>query len=64
MPITFPHKPGIIAYLTAGDPDLATTRDIVSALLTTAGVIQFGVPLRSESNKHRASRPLNERRNN
>ena len=32
MPINFPTKPGIIAYLTAGDPDLATTRDIALAM--------------------------------
>jgi len=25
MPIEFKNKPGIVAYLTAGDPDLATT---------------------------------------
>ena len=35
MPINFPQKPGLIAYLTAGDPDLATTVDIALALLST-----------------------------
>ena len=45
MPITFPQKPGIIAYLTAGDPDLATTRDIALAAIDNgADVIELGVP--------------------
>ena len=45
MPIRFPHKPGIIAYLTAGDPSLATTRDIALAAIDNgADVIELGVP--------------------
>ncbi len=45
MPIAFPHKPGIIAYLTAGDPDLATTREIALAAIDNgADVIELGVP--------------------
>ena len=45
MPITFPIRPGIIAYLTAGDPDLATTRDIALAAIDNgADVIELGVP--------------------
>ena len=45
MPISFPHKPGLIAYLTAGDPDLATTRDIaLTAIDNGADVIELGVP--------------------
>src|ERR1700685_2537115 len=45
MPITFPNKPGIVAYLTAGDPDLATTRDIALAAIDNgADVIELGVP--------------------
>jgi tryptophan synthase alpha chain len=45
MPISFPHKPGLIAYLTAGDPDLATTRDIALAAIDNgADVIELGVP--------------------
>jgi len=45
MPISFPNKPGIIAYLTAGDPDLDTTRDIALAALDNgADVIELGVP--------------------
>ena len=45
MPITFLKKPGIVAYLTAGDPDLATTRDIALAAIDNgADVIELGVP--------------------
>src|ERR1700692_4910090 len=45
MPITFPKKPGIVAYLTAGDPDLATTRDIALAAIDNgADVIDHAVP--------------------
>src|SRR6202451_2764344 len=45
MPITFPNKPGIVAYLTAGDPDLSTTFDIaLSAIDDGADVIELGVP--------------------
>jgi tryptophan synthase alpha chain len=45
MPIEFNKKPGIVAYLTAGDPDLATTRDIALAAIDNgADVIELGVP--------------------
>ena len=45
MPIEFRSKPGIVAYLTAGDPDLATTRDIsLAAIDNGADVIELGVP--------------------
>ncbi|HWZ51999.1 MAG TPA: tryptophan synthase subunit alpha [Granulicella sp.] len=45
MPITFPNRPGIVAYLTAGDPDLATTREIALAAIDNgADVIELGVP--------------------
>ena len=45
MPITFRQKPGIVAYLTAGDPALATTRDIALAAIDNgADVIELGVP--------------------
>jgi tryptophan synthase alpha chain len=43
--ISFTSKPGIVAYLTAGDPDLATTRDIALAAIDNgADVIELGVP--------------------
>jgi len=45
MPISFQCKPGIVAYLTAGDPDLATTREIALAAIDNgADVIELGVP--------------------
>ena len=45
MPIEFNKKPGIVAYLTAGDPDLATTREIALAAIDNgADVIELGVP--------------------
>jgi tryptophan synthase alpha chain len=45
MSISFPNRPGIVAYLTAGDPDLATTRDIALAAIDNgAEVIELGVP--------------------
>ena len=40
-----PYAPGLVAYLTAGDPDLATTREIaLSAIDAGADVIELGVP--------------------
>src|ERR1700687_1984970 len=45
MAIEFHGKPGIVVYLTAGDPDLATTRDIaIAAIDNGADVIELGVP--------------------
>jgi tryptophan synthase alpha chain len=45
MPIEFKQKPGIVAYLTAGDPDLATTKLIALAAIDAgADVIELGVP--------------------
>ena len=47
MPISFakPRQPGLVVYLTAGDPDLATTRDIALAAIDNgADVIELGVP--------------------
>jgi tryptophan synthase alpha chain len=45
MPISFNSKPGIVAYLTAGDPDLATTQEIALAAIDNgADVIELGVP--------------------
>jgi len=43
--IEFKKRPGIVTYLTAGDPDLATTRDIALAAIDNgADVIELGVP--------------------
>jgi tryptophan synthase alpha chain len=45
MAIAFNKKPGLVVYLTAGDPDLATTRDIALAAIDNgADVIELGVP--------------------
>jgi tryptophan synthase alpha chain len=45
MPIRFDHKPGLVVYLTAGDPSLEATRDIaIAAIDAGASVIELGVP--------------------
>src|ERR1700736_5403143 len=45
MPFHFDHKPSLIAYVTCGDPDLATTREIALAAIDAgADVIELGVP--------------------
>jgi tryptophan synthase alpha chain len=45
MPISFSNKPGLVIYFTAGDPDLATTREMVIAAIDNgADVIELGVP--------------------
>jgi tryptophan synthase alpha chain len=45
MPIAFPTRPGLIAYLTAGDPSLADTYAIALAAIDAgADVIELGVP--------------------
>jgi tryptophan synthase alpha chain len=45
MPIRFQHKPGLVAYITAGDPSLEVTREIVLAAIDAgADVIELGVP--------------------
>lgn len=45
MPLIFEKRPALIAYLTCGDPDLATTREVaLAALEAGAQVIELGVP--------------------
>jgi tryptophan synthase alpha chain len=45
MPIHFEHKPGLVVYLTAGDPSLDATREIaIAAVDAGADVIELGVP--------------------
>src|SRR6202795_904279 len=45
MPLSFTHKPSLVAYLTCGDPDLATTLDIaLAAIEAGADVVELGVP--------------------
>ena len=45
MPFHFENKPSLIAYVTCGDPDLATTRQVILAAIDAgASVIELGVP--------------------
>ncbi len=45
MAIRFDHKPGLVIYLTAGDPTLEATRAIaIAAVDAGADVIELGVP--------------------
>src|SRR5260221_11331420 len=45
MPFHFTTKPALVAYVTCGDPDLATTREIVlAAIQAGAGIVELGVP--------------------
>jgi tryptophan synthase alpha chain len=45
MPFHFEDKPSLIAYVTCGDPDLATTREVILAAIDAgARVIELGVP--------------------
>jgi tryptophan synthase alpha chain len=43
--IAFPSKPGLVAYVTCGDPTLETSREVVIAAIDAgADVIELGVP--------------------
>jgi tryptophan synthase alpha chain len=45
LPLQFKHHPGLVAYVTCGDPDLATTQEVVlAAAKAGADVIELGVP--------------------
>jgi len=45
MAIHFDHKPGLVVYITAGDPSLSATREIALAAVDAgADVIELGVP--------------------
>src|ERR1700675_2156841 len=45
MPFHFENKPSLIAYVTCGDPGLATTREVILAAINAgASVIELGVP--------------------
>jgi tryptophan synthase alpha chain len=45
VPFHFQSKPSLIAYVTCGDPDLATTREVILAAIDAgASVIELGVP--------------------
>jgi tryptophan synthase alpha chain len=45
VPFHFESKPALVAYVTCGDPDLATTRAVILAAIEAgASVIELGVP--------------------
>ncbi|HUB19457.1 MAG TPA: tryptophan synthase subunit alpha [Acidobacteriaceae bacterium] len=45
MPIQFANRPGFVAYLTIGDPDLQTSHDIALAAIDAgADALELGVP--------------------
>ncbi len=45
MSLTFHHRPALVAYVTCGDPDLDTSREIVlAAIRAGADTIELGVP--------------------
>jgi tryptophan synthase alpha chain len=45
MPLRFEHKPGLVIYLTVGDPSLAATKAIALAAIDAgADVLELGVP--------------------
>lgn len=45
MPLTFTAHPALVAYLTCGDPDLATTQKVaLAAVEAGAEVLELGVP--------------------
>jgi len=45
MSLQFQRRPGLVAYFTCGDPDLATTREVaLAAIHAGADIIELGVP--------------------
>jgi tryptophan synthase alpha chain len=45
MPLRFQNKPSLVAYITCGDPNLATTLEVIRASIAAgAKVIELGVP--------------------
>ena len=45
MAIRFKHRPGLVAYITCGDPDLDTSSEVAfAAIHAGADVIELGVP--------------------
>lgn len=45
MPLSFANAPSLIAYVTCGDPDRETTRDVILASIDAgADVVELGVP--------------------
>jgi tryptophan synthase alpha chain len=47
MRLTFHRRPSLVAYLTCGDPDLRTTREVALAAISAgAEILELGVPFR------------------
>lgn len=45
LALKFKHRPGLVAYITCGDPDLDTSREVaLAAIRAGADVIELGVP--------------------
>jgi tryptophan synthase alpha chain len=45
VPFHFESKPALVAYVTCGDPDIATTREVILAAIEAgASIIELGVP--------------------
>src|SRR3954465_12535850 len=45
MGLGFQNKPGLVAYITCGDPDLDTSLEVVlAAIRAGADVVELGVP--------------------
>jgi len=45
MPIKFTHKPGLVVYITCGDPSLEVSRDVaLAAIQAGADVVELGIP--------------------
>lgn len=45
VPFHFENKPSLVAYVTCGDPDLVTTREVILVAIDAgASVIELGVP--------------------
>jgi tryptophan synthase alpha chain len=45
MALIFHHRPSLVAYITCGDPDLDTSREVIlAAIRAGADVIELGVP--------------------
>ena len=45
MPLRFQNKPSLVAYITCGDPDLRTSREVaLAAIEAGAEIIELGVP--------------------
>ena len=49
MPITFQYKPGLVAYITCGDPDLETSREAYQRLVALSTLGDSDRPERAEA---------------